>query len=122
MDTELARTFLTVITSGSFISAAERLHVSQSTVSTRIHTLEDQLGCTLFVRSKAGTTLTSAGRQFQRHAATLVRTIGIPEGFSGTLVVGGRIGLWEEFLLKWLQLMRAARPENSVRAENGLEP
>ena len=129
MDTELARTFLTVITSGSFISAADRLHVSQSTVSTRIHTLEDQLGCTLFVRNKAGTTLTSAGRQFQRHAATLVRTIeqarhdiGIPEGFSGTLVVGGRIGLWEEFLLKWLQLMREARPEISVRAESGLEP
>jgi len=113
MDTELARTFLTVVTAGNFISAADRLHVSQSTVSTRIHTLEDQLGCTLFVRNKAGTTLTSAGRQFQRHAATLVRTIeqarhdiGIPEGFSGTLVVGGRIGLWEEFLLQWLQLMR----------------
>jgi LysR family transcriptional regulator, flagellar master operon regulator len=66
MNTELARTFLTVITSGSFVSAADRLHVSQSTVSTRIHTLEDQLGCTLFVRNKAGTTLTSAGRQFQR--------------------------------------------------------
>jgi DNA-binding transcriptional LysR family regulator len=129
MDTELARTFLTVISSGNFISAADRLHVSQSTVSTRIHTLEDQLGCALFVRNKAGTTLTSAGRQFQRHAATLVRTIeqarhdiGIPEGFSGTLVVGGRIGLWEEFLLKWLQLMREARPEISVRAESGLEP
>ena len=129
MDTELARTFLTVVTAGNFISAADRLHVSQSTVSTRIHTLEDQLGCTLFVRNKAGTTLTPAGRQFQRHAATLVRTIeqarhdiGIPEGFSGTLVVGGRIGLWEEFLLQWLQLMREARPEISIRAESGLEP
>jgi DNA-binding transcriptional LysR family regulator len=64
MDTELARTFLTVITSGSFISAADRLHASQSTVSTRIHSLEDRLGCTLFVRNKVGTTLTSAGRQF----------------------------------------------------------
>ena len=129
MDTELARTFLTVVTAGNFISAANRLHVSQSTVSTRIHTLEDQLGCTLFVRNKAGTTLTSAGRQFQRHAATLVRTIeqarqdiGIPEGFSGTLVVGGRVGLWEEFLLQWLQLMKEARPEISIRAESGLEP
>jgi LysR family transcriptional regulator, flagellar master operon regulator len=129
MDTELARTFLTVIASGNFINAADQLHVSQSTVSTRIHTLEDQLGCTLFVRNKAGTTLTSAGRQFQRHAATLVRTveqarhdIGIPEGFSGTLVVGGRIGLWEEFLLKWLQMLRQARPEISVRAESALEP
>jgi hypothetical protein len=43
MDTELARTFLTVVTAGNFISAADQLHVSQSTVSTRIHTLEDQL-------------------------------------------------------------------------------
>lgn len=129
MDTELARTFLMVITSGNFISAADRLNVSQSTVSTRIRTLEELLGCNLFVRNKAGTTLTHSGRQFQRHAAALVRTIeqarhdiGTPEGFSGTLVVGGRLGLWEEFLLKWLQVMRKARPEVSVRAESGLEP
>jgi LysR family transcriptional regulator, flagellar master operon regulator len=129
MDTELARTFLTVVTAGNFITAADRLHVSQSTVSTRIHTLEAQLGCTLFVRNKAGTALTPAGRQFQRHASTLVRTIeqarhdiGIPRGFSGTLVVGGRIGLWEEYLLGWLPLMRAAHPEIAVRAESALEP
>lgn len=129
MDTELARTFLTVVEAGNFISAAERLHVSQSTVSTRIHSLEDQLGCTLFVRNKAGTTLTSAGRQFQRHASTLVRTIeqarhdiGIPKGFSGTLVIGGRIGLWEEFLLHWLPLMQETNPTISIRAESGIEP
>ena len=129
MDTELARTFLTVVTAGNFIAAAERLHVSQSTVSTRIHTLEEQLGCTLFVRNKAGATLTSAGRQFQRHASALVRTVeqarhdvGIPKGFSGTLVVGGRIGLWEEYLLRWLPLMQAANPEILIRAESALEP
>src|SRR5437868_6980990 len=111
MDTELARTFLTVVEAGNFINAAERLHVSQSTVSARIHTLENLLGCVMFVRNKAGTTLTPAGRQFQRHATALVRTvaqarhdIGLPEGFSGTLVIGGRIGLWEEFLLDRLPL------------------
>ncbi len=129
MDTELARTFLTVVEAGNFISAAERLHVSQSTVSTRIHTLEDLLSCVLFVRNKAGTTLTPAGRQFQKHATALVRTvaqarhdIGVPEGFSGTLVIGGRIGLWEEFLLHWLPLMQKAAPTISIRAESGLEP
>ena len=129
MDTELARTFLTVVASGIFITAADRLHVSQSTVSTRIQTLEEQLGCTLFVRNKAGTTLTAAGRQFQRHASTLVRTVeqarhdvGIPKGFSGTLVIGGRIGLWEEFLLSWLPLMQQADPQISIRAESALEP
>ena len=128
MDTELARTFLTVVASGSFVTAAERIHVSQSTVSTRIQTLEEQLGCILFVRNKAGTALTAAGRQFQRHASTLVRTVeqakhdvGIPKGFSDTLVVGGRIGLWEEYLLHWLARMQAAHPRISIRAESALE-
>lgn len=128
MDTELARTFLAVISAGNFINAAERLHVTQSTVSARIHTLEEQLGCTLFVRNKAGTTLTAAGRQFQKHAGTLVRTVeyarhdvGVARGFRGALTVGGRFGLWEQLLLHWLPQMRQAAPDVSVRAEIGME-
>lgn len=128
MDTELARTFLTVVAAGNFVSAADRLHVTQSTVSARIHSLEEQLGCTLFVRNKAGTTLTPAGRQFQKHASTLIRTVeqarhdvGVPRGFRAALTVGGRFGLWEQLLLKWLPIMRAAAPDISVRAEIGFE-
>lgn len=129
MDTELARTFLAVVASGNFISAAERLHVTQSTVSARIHALEQQLGCILFVRNKAGTTLTPAGRQFQKHAGVLVRTVeharhdvGVPRGFRAAVTIGGRFGLWEDLLLKWLPVMRAAAPDISVRAEIGMEP
>lgn len=129
MDTELARTFLAVVANGNFISAAERLHVTQSTVSARIHALEQQLGCILFVRNKAGTTLTPAGRQFQKHAGTLVRTVeharhdvGVPRGFRAAVTIGGRFGLWEDLLLKWLPVMRAAAPDISVRAEIGMEP
>ena len=128
MDTELARTFLTVVAAGNFISAAERLHVTQSTVSARIHSLEEQLGCALFIRNKAGTTLTPAGQQFQKHASTLVRTVeqarhdvGVPRGFRAALTVGGRFGLWEQLLLRWLPLMRETAPDVSVRAEIGME-
>jgi DNA-binding transcriptional LysR family regulator len=128
METELARTFLTVVTAGNFISAADRLHVTQSTVSARIHTLEEQLRCRLFIRNKAGTALTPAGRQFQKHATSLVRTVeqarqdvGIPTGYRAVLAVGGRIGLWENLLLRWLPLMRETAPEVSVRAEIGFE-
>lgn len=128
MNTELARTFLTVVASGNFISAAERLHLTQSTVSARIQALEDQLGCKLFIRNKAGTRLTPAGRQFEKHASTLVRTVeqarhdvGIPRGFRAALTVGGRFGLWEQFLLRWLPLMRDRAPDVSVRAEIGFE-
>lgn len=128
METELARTFLAIVAAGNFISAAERLHVTQSTVSARIHTLEEQLGCSLFVRNKAGTRLTAAGRQFHKHAAMLVRTVerarqdvGIAAGYQATLTVGARLGLWEGLLLDWLPLMREMAPDVSVRAEIGFE-
>jgi DNA-binding transcriptional LysR family regulator len=128
MDTELARTFLVVVATGSFVDAAQRLHVTQSTVSTRIQRLEEILGAELFVRNKSGTTLTSAGRQFQRHAALLTRTvelarqeIGIVSGFSSTLTVGGRIGLWDDLMLRWLPVYLALAPDVAVRALIGFE-
>ncbi|WP_420798803.1 LysR family transcriptional regulator [Paraburkholderia atlantica] len=43
--------FLEVSASGSFISAAERLHLTQTAVSARIRTLEEQLERRLFVRN-----------------------------------------------------------------------
>lgn len=128
MDTELARTFLTVVAAGNFVNAAEQLHLTQSTVSARIRVLEEQLGCRLFVRNKAGTSLTSSGRQFQRHAASLVRTVeqarhevGVAKGFRTTLTVGGRFGLWEQLLLKWVPWMLAKAPDVAIRAEIGFE-
>ena len=123
MDTELARTFLVVIATGSFVEAAHRLHVTQSTVSTRIQRLEETLGAELFVRNKAGTTLTAAGQQFQRHAALLTRTveqarheIGVVRGFRTTLTIGARIGLWENFLLRWLPIFASLAPDVALRA------
>lgn len=128
MDTEFARTFLAVVASGSFSNAASRMHVTQSTVSSRIATLEEWLGTTLFVRNKGGTTLTPAGRWFQKHATTLVRTvaqarqeIGNAKSFRGSLNVGGRFGLWEGLLIQWLPRMRASAPDVSIRAEIGFE-
>jgi DNA-binding transcriptional LysR family regulator len=128
MDTELARTFLVVVSTGSFVHAAERLHVTQSTVSGRIQRLEQALGAELFVRNKAGTTLTAAGQQFQRHASLLTLTveqarqeIGVASGFRATLTVGGRLGLWEDLLLRWLPVFEQLAPDVAVRAHIGFE-
>lgn len=128
MDTELARTFLTVVAAGNFSAAASRLFVTQSTVSARIAALETRLGCRLFERHQGGTTLTPQGRWFQAHAATLVRTverarqeIGIAAGFSASITIGGRIGIWESVLLPVLPRLREAAPELAVRCEIGFE-
>ena len=51
MDIELARTFIEIVSTGSFIRASERLNVAQTTVSARIRSLEQQLGRPLFIRT-----------------------------------------------------------------------
>lgn len=113
MDISLARTFLAIVETGSFVEAATRVHVTQSTVSSRIKTLEEQLGQTLFERSKAGASLTAAGRQFQKHALALVRVweharleVGLAEEHRDHLSVGGQYSLWDGFLLTWAAWMR----------------
>ena len=43
--------------SGSFTKAADRVHKTQSAVSMHIRRLEEQLGCTLFVKQGRGARL-----------------------------------------------------------------
>jgi DNA-binding transcriptional LysR family regulator len=51
MDINLLRTFVMVAECGSFSKAAERLHLTQSTISHQISRLEEHLGKKLFVRT-----------------------------------------------------------------------
>jgi len=128
VDTELARTFLMVAATGNFVAAASRLHVTQSTVSARIHSLETALGARLFQRGRNGAELTPAGKRFLRHAKHLVRTVeqarhdvGLPQGFRDVITLSGRIALWEGFLPHWVEWMREAAPDVSLRLEIGFE-
>ncbi|OBZ16137.1 LysR family transcriptional regulator [Bacillus sp. FJAT-27264] len=59
---------------GSFNKAAEALFISQPTVTTRIRSLERELGCQLFNRIGKQITLTDKGRQFMPFAQQLVET------------------------------------------------
>lgn len=126
MDINQARTFLAVVETGSFVEAAKRVFVTQSTVSMRIKALETQLGKTLFDRSKAGATMTPAGMQFQKHALAMVRIwqqarleVSLPEGYRAALNVGGQYSLWDGYLLEWLSRMRAKAPDVAIRTQLG---
>ena len=57
---------------GSFSEAARNLFVAQSSLSTSIKCLEDELGIKIFERSKNGTVLTVEGAEFVRYAAEIV--------------------------------------------------
>ncbi|WP_052850548.1 LysR family transcriptional regulator [Streptomyces avicenniae] len=63
MDTRLLRTFTALARTENFTTAASELHLSQSTVTVHIRTLEKELGTRLFDRLPRGARLTSAGRR-----------------------------------------------------------
>ncbi len=127
MDIELARTFLEIVSTHSFIRAADRLNVSQTTISARIKTLEERLGRPLFVRNKSGATLTPAGEQFLRFAPTFVQLwerarhqVAVPHGHSAMLAIGGELSLWQPFMLDWLLWMRKHETDVALRVQVGV--
>ena len=127
MDIDRARTFLEIVHSGSFLKAAERLHVTQTTVSARIRTLEDVLGRQLFVRNRNGAQLTPAGREFERYAQSFVQIwerarhqLAIPSGRTSVVALGGELSLWDPVLLDWLVWMKQRKPEIAIHANVGV--
>jgi DNA-binding transcriptional LysR family regulator len=127
MDIALARTFLEIASAGSLMGAAERLHVTQTAVSARVRSLEEQLGTVLFVRNRAGATLTPAGERFARYALILVQAweqaqhqMAVPTGKAAVLTVGCEVSLWEPLMLNWLLQMRCSAPELALRTVVGL--
>ena len=57
------QTFLMVIETESLTAAAERLHLSQPSVSTHVRALEEELGLSLFHRTGRGMKPTNAGKE-----------------------------------------------------------
>lgn len=73
MDFEQIRAFLNVAKLRSFSETAEKMFISQPSVSIRIKALEEELGVILFDRSKAREpSLTEAGRIFFDYAQELL--------------------------------------------------
>lgn len=129
MDIPQIRTFIAVADTGSFIAAAEKVFVTQSTVSIRIKNLEEQLGTSLFERNKQGARLTVAGKHFLKHAIALARiwdearlSVGLGEQMEALLVIGGQVSLWDDFLMRLLPWMRIHMPEVAIKTELGYSP
>ncbi|TYQ27773.1 LysR family transcriptional regulator [Pseudanabaena sp. UWO311] len=72
MDLYQVRYFLTIAETGNFSRAAERLYLSQPSLSTGIKKLEQELGVSLFERGGRRTVLTQAGRSFLEKATIIM--------------------------------------------------
>jgi len=73
LDLQLVRTFLTIVDTGQFLAAAERLGLAQPTVSQHMNKLEEGLGHALMKRDRGGCELTVYGVRFLPYARTLLR-------------------------------------------------
>jgi DNA-binding transcriptional LysR family regulator len=125
MQTELIETFLDLIETRSFHRTAERMGVTQSTVSGRVQALESALGARLFSRSRAGTDLTTEGLKFEaharglRHAWTEAQRAVAPA--ASTTALSLRIGIQNDLAAgrigDWVGQLRVAFPDCSFYVE-----
>jgi DNA-binding transcriptional LysR family regulator len=124
MQIELVETFLDLCETRSFHRTADRLGVTQSTVSGRICALERALDRRLFTRGRAGTELTTEGLMFAPHARSLrlawaeAVTAARQAGDSAlTLRIGLQNDLAANHIGDWVNALRAAFPGVSFYVE-----
>jgi DNA-binding transcriptional LysR family regulator len=124
MQIELIDTFLDLIETRSFHRTAERLDVTQSTVSSRVLALETAVGARLFVRSRAGTEPTTEGKRFEPHARALrhewnqaKRRILLPQRAAHLVRIGIQNDLSALYLGNWVAGFRRALPDTAFYIE-----
>ena len=96
METRVLKYFLTVAELNNITQAAERLHITQPTLSRQIMELEKELGVQLFDREKRQMHLNKAGALFQQRAMTMLtildqtenELLNVNDQLSGTVSIG----------------------------------
>lgn len=105
MDIETIKCFIQVAKNLNFTKAAEECHITQTAMSRKISTLEQELGMILFYRDNRQVDLTPAGREFYSNAcglleyytAAVIHTQNVANGFESSLKIG--IGAYEHVLI-----------------------
>jgi len=118
MELRHLRYFQTVAELGGVTAAARRLYVSQSAISEQIRDLEQELGCSLFDRSRRGVHLTPQGQVFLEEARRTLeaaqRAIDVTRravhGEVGTLTIGFFLWGTAGFFPRIIREFRKLRP------------
>lgn len=117
MQIDQIETFLDLLDTRSFNRTADRLGVTQSTISGRVKALEKALGERLFERSRSGTQPTTAALRFEIHARVLRRAWADgqadvrPFGAAVMLRIGIQHDLIDNHVADWLAALRQALPD-----------
>ncbi len=120
-----ARIFLAFAREGSFSAAAKRLGVQHSTISRRIHTLENELTTQLVERRAQGYVLTEAGQDLKNSAARMERELlsfeavsaGQSNKISGELRITAIANMASSVLMPLFAKFNAAYPNINLSIE-----
>ncbi|WP_342117828.1 LysR family transcriptional regulator [Pseudoduganella sp. OTU4001] len=77
MDLRKLRHIIALFEEGSFVKAAQRVHLTQPALSRSVQALEADLGVSLFDRTRDGVHATAAGRQFVERARAIERSLSV---------------------------------------------
>ncbi len=124
MQVDLIETFLDLMETRSFNRTAERLNITQSTVSHRVKALEAQFNRKLFTRNKGGTVPTAAGLRFLDYAKALqnqwheaTRAVTSAGALERSMRLGIQHDLAEAFAGEWLAAIRLDLPTTEIYME-----
>lgn len=129
MNLRFLEAFVWVARLSSFKAAADKLCTTQAGISSRIATLEEQLGVRLFERDRRSVTLTFHGTELLPIAENMLdlqsrmrAAVGAPTAAAGTL----RIGVMETVVHTWLPalLSRFSRrhPKITIELQSDTSP
>lgn len=127
MELRVLRYFIEVARTQNITAAAERLHITQPTLSKQLMDLEDELGAKLFERGKRRTTLTEDGMLLFQRAKEIVALADLTESafrstderIAGDIAIGCGETEGMRLLVDAMKEMRAVHPGVTFRLSSG---
>ena len=120
------QTFLAIVRTGSLVRASAAMNVTQSTVTSRLQTLEAELGQTLILRQKNGATLSAAGIKLRRYAEAMTQLwlqakqeTSLPPGVDAICNIGVHADLWAGYGTLFFDTLRWTRPSIALSVWQG---
>ncbi len=127
MEIRVLKYFLMVANEGSFTRAAERLHLSQPTLSRQLSDMEKQYGTQLFIREPRNARLTEEGLLLKRRAEEILALVDETEQelyrqqdeISGDIHIGAGESVYFLYVLEIIKELRSVHPGIHIHVVTG---
>ncbi|MDO4537307.1 MAG: LysR family transcriptional regulator [Coriobacteriales bacterium] len=128
MDIESLRSFLAVVSTGSFTKAAQEMYVTQPTLSRRVHDLEVELNAQLLIREARSVKLTNEGMALRQAAVSIIQDFDSlhlvvkqasaasdsQSRLSGAITVGHQAYVNQSYLMRFIKYFQKRYPNVEV--------